>query len=124
MKCFDHNERDAVGTCKSCGKGLCRDCAVDLDKGLACRDRCEMDVSQIISLIDQNIQHSPISKNIMANLKVNTYAQALFFLLAGVALFMTGLTMGKATELPGMLGIALISYACFAFWRGMRLPNQ
>ncbi len=26
MKCFNHTDRDAVGQCKSCGKGLCKDC--------------------------------------------------------------------------------------------------
>ncbi|MBP7275989.1 MAG: hypothetical protein KBA51_07280, partial [Kiritimatiellae bacterium] len=35
MKCFNHEDRDAVGTCKSCGKGVCRECAVDMGKGLA-----------------------------------------------------------------------------------------
>ncbi len=27
MKCFNHEERDAVGTCQSCGKMLCKECA-------------------------------------------------------------------------------------------------
>ena len=26
MKCFNHVDREAVGQCKSCGKGLCKDC--------------------------------------------------------------------------------------------------
>ncbi len=27
MKCFNHEERDAVATCQKCGKGLCKECA-------------------------------------------------------------------------------------------------
>lgn len=27
MKCYYHEDRDAVGTCQDCGKALCRDCA-------------------------------------------------------------------------------------------------
>ena len=27
MKCFYHVDRDAVGTCQTCGKGLCQECA-------------------------------------------------------------------------------------------------
>lgn len=27
MKCFNHVEREAVATCKKCGKGLCKECA-------------------------------------------------------------------------------------------------
>ncbi|MBR3115884.1 hypothetical protein IKF30_01510 [Candidatus Saccharibacteria bacterium] len=26
MKCFNHIDREAVGQCKNCGKGLCKDC--------------------------------------------------------------------------------------------------
>ncbi|MFV0552436.1 MAG: hypothetical protein ACK5L6_11045 [Anaerorhabdus sp.] len=27
MKCFNHESRDAVGTCQICGKALCKECA-------------------------------------------------------------------------------------------------
>ena len=27
MKCFYHEDRDAVATCQGCGKGLCKECA-------------------------------------------------------------------------------------------------
>ncbi len=27
MKCFYHEDREAVGSCQSCGKSLCRECA-------------------------------------------------------------------------------------------------
>jgi hypothetical protein len=58
MRCFYHQDREAVGTCKSCGKGVCGECVVDLGKGLACRSRCEADVRAVIALIDRNIQLS------------------------------------------------------------------
>lgn len=58
MRCFYHQDKEAVGSCKSCGKGLCQECAVDLTKGLACRARCETDAQAIIQLIDRNIQLS------------------------------------------------------------------
>src|SRR4051794_41083631 len=58
MRCFYHQDKDAVGSCKSCGKGLCAECAVDLGKGLACRGRCEETARAIIELVDRNIQLS------------------------------------------------------------------
>ena len=58
MRCFYHQDKEAVGTCKLCGKGVCPECAVDLTKGLACRGRCETDAQAIIQLIDRNIQLS------------------------------------------------------------------
>lgn len=27
MKCINHPDRDAVANCKTCGKGLCQECA-------------------------------------------------------------------------------------------------
>jgi hypothetical protein len=42
MKCYRHCERDAVGVCASCGKGLCAEACVrdDLAIGLHCDDAC------------------------------------------------------------------------------------
>lgn len=38
MKCFNHEDKDAVGICVSCKKGLCRDCAIEYDGKLYCKD--------------------------------------------------------------------------------------
>lgn len=35
MRCLNHRDREAVGTCKACSKGLCAECAVDLADGRA-----------------------------------------------------------------------------------------
>ncbi len=41
MKCHRHRERDAVGVCIACGKGLCAEtCAQDSDPGLHCDEAC------------------------------------------------------------------------------------
>ena len=124
MKCFNHQDRDAVGTCKSCGKGICRDCAVDMTKGLACRDKCEKDVASLIALIDQNIQLSPVGQNVMINLRKNTYVQASFLLTAGLVFLLTGFAADRIFEMPGLLGIAFIAYGTYILWRGLKLPKQ
>ncbi len=41
MKCFNHHDRDAIGVCRACSKGLCPDCATDLDLAIACRSKHE-----------------------------------------------------------------------------------
>ncbi len=38
MKCFKHPSKDATGTCSSCGKGICADCAVEVDDKLLCKE--------------------------------------------------------------------------------------
>ncbi len=49
MQCSYHPDRLAVGACKSCGKGLCAECAVDLGDAFACRGRCESDLPALTS---------------------------------------------------------------------------
>ena len=45
MNCFQHADRSAVGVCRACGKALCRDCLVEVEGGIACRDTCEEQVA-------------------------------------------------------------------------------
>jgi TM2 domain-containing membrane protein YozV len=38
MKCYVHSDVDPVGTCTSCGRGICGECAVEVQSQLVCRD--------------------------------------------------------------------------------------
>jgi hypothetical protein len=40
MNCFAHEGTAAVGVCGMCGKGVCRNCAVDLEFRLVCSENC------------------------------------------------------------------------------------
>jgi hypothetical protein len=51
MKCFNHPEIDAVGICKSCARGICRECVSEVGTGIACRNRCEADVAALNKLV-------------------------------------------------------------------------
>jgi len=87
MNCFYHPTVVAVGICKSCGKGLCQECAVDLGKGLACKGHCEEDVKAVMQLIDRSIQRSPYHEKVLDTARGNRYLGPLFPLVAG-ALFL------------------------------------
>ncbi len=54
MKCFNHPDKDAVGICKNCNKGLCKDCIVEVENGIACKETCVEEVKLINSLINRN----------------------------------------------------------------------
>lgn len=75
LKCFYHHDRDALGTCKACGKGLCADCLEDFDKGLACRGRCEEDVRRLLEYIDYSVR---------SYVEATRVGRAWFFLMATV----------------------------------------
>lgn len=61
MKCFKHNDRDAVGICSACHKGLCPDCHVSVADSSSCRGGCEGRVEDAVSFVRRNIE---ISKRI------------------------------------------------------------
>ena len=54
MKCFYHQNKDAIGVCKTCYKGLCGDCAVDVTNGIACKDKCEEKVKELNATFEKN----------------------------------------------------------------------
>ena len=50
MRCFNHPDRDAIGSCKTCCKGLCMECASDMGHGLACKNVHEQQVESLNAL--------------------------------------------------------------------------
>jgi hypothetical protein len=56
MKCYNHPDKDAVGICKNCNKGLCKECITEVDNGIACTSSCVEEVQLINSLINRNKQ--------------------------------------------------------------------
>lgn len=84
MKCFYHNNKDAVGICKSCQKGLCTDCAVDLGKGLACKNYCEEEVKGLIHISQENIQSSSDTSKILRSTKAVGPITSKLFIAVGI----------------------------------------
>lgn len=54
MNCYYHPDQPAVGLCKHCQRGLCSDCAADVDGSLACRERHEEQVRSTDALVARN----------------------------------------------------------------------
>jgi hypothetical protein len=53
MNCFYHPEKEAVGICKNCNKGLCITCVSEVTNGIACKGKCEQEVEMINELIQR-----------------------------------------------------------------------
>ena len=117
MHCFYHQDREAVGTCKSCGKGLCPECAVDLTRGLACRGRCEADVRALIQLIEHHIQIQPAASHLLQAGSSARLAGALIFLVTGAVFFLYGWKTEREVHFVTTLGICFLIYGLFLlFW--------
>ena len=55
MKCFNHYEKDSVGTCKQCGRGLCPSCIAPDLRSMACLHRCEEQVARLDGFLEQSV---------------------------------------------------------------------
>ncbi len=111
MKCFDHADVDAVGLCKSCGKGLCKRCAVDLGEGLACADSCELAVRDLIV-------HMRISRQALASTpQAYKTASTVGFLVGG-----TFIAVGVSALLTpiGWVAPVFMILAAPMFYQGVR----
>ena len=63
MRCFIHQDREAIGTCRACSRGLCPDCASAMPFGLACRGSHEQLVQLSYEALARTAQiHSAYGK--------------------------------------------------------------
>ena len=88
MKCYYHQDSDAIGLCKACSKGVCVQCAIDAGGGLACRGSCEETVRSINALISG-------STNRVASRLRASYFWAAFIVTLGVLFVLAPLLSGK-----------------------------
>ena len=95
MECFQHEGRPAVGSCRACFRGVCRGCAVDLERGLACAGRCEEAARALIASLDQSVRIQSLS---------------------------TGMVQGARTLWVGISWVAL-AVGVFVIWLGASLPQ-
>lgn len=90
MKCYNH-QTDAVGICKSCNKGICKDCAVDVGDGIACHNSCEQSVKILNELVSESKQALLRTKSVFLRTRTIFFKQALLIGLLGVFFIVFGL---------------------------------
>lgn len=115
MNCFYHSNRAAIGICKHCHKGLCSECATDLDHGLACKEKHEEAVKNINMIINKNTKvYNSASKN--------TLIAPTFFLFMGLVFAGFGyFSSGGMTDLPFVMGVGFIIFAVVVFIQNRKL---
>ncbi len=121
MKCYYHNESDAVGTCKSCGKGLCPECAADVGNGIACKNHCEKEVLAVNDIIERNkTAYQKIQGAYSRNALIYALMGGLFVLL-GLGTFLKNLTFGL---ILAVMGIIMLVGAVVTYQAGKRFNEK
>ncbi len=93
MKCFNHPTVDAVAICKSCGRGLCRDCIVEVGLGCSCRNRCENDVAALNDLVERG-------RTVYQKSSTNHFWSGVFLSLMGVFFLLLGVSTVATSDQP------------------------
>lgn len=111
MRCYNHSEREAVGTCKACSKGLCAECAVDLGHGLSCRGAHEATVESYRVMLERNTKALDAAP-------VNAVIGPLFFIALGFLMAVYGYISYQGTRsFAFIIGCAFALFGAIAFFR-------
>jgi hypothetical protein len=102
MECFQHEGRPAVGSCRACFRGVCRGCAVDLGRGLACGGRCEDAARTLIASLDQSVRIQGLSSGMVQG------ARTLWVGISWVSLAVGLLVIWLGASLPQLRSIAVL----------------
>jgi len=86
MKCYNHPESEAVGSCKHCCKGICTDCAKDSGWGLVCGPQCEEEVKMVRAMVERNRKMVPFAARNSIRSAIILFAMAAVFTGFGIAI--------------------------------------
>jgi hypothetical protein len=124
MRCYYHRDQEAVGVCKSCGRGLCAECAADIGKGLACRSRCEEDARAIVQVVNRSIRLGAKSEALLhANQRSRLGAALLYLVLGGVFLVGGWMDRERFTILI-VIGGCMIAFGLFYLLAGSKPRSE
>jgi hypothetical protein len=103
MRCFNHTDREAVGTCKCCNKGLCPECAVDLGYGLACKVH-EQRAEALEAMVSRASQ-------VQTTAQSAKYVAPAFTAFMGILFTGYGLFLDRGPKLLLLLGLGFLGYS-------------
>ena len=95
VKCYAHPEKEAVGVCRECGKGICEACAVEVGDKLYCKACIREEV------VKKGIEERRIAKPERAT--VITVASVLFYVFGALGIVGSILLMEVGERLSSML---------------------
>jgi len=117
MKCFNHPDADAIGICKNCNKGLCKDCFTEVENGIACTASCIDEVKQINSIINRGRQSYKVTSG--AHMR-NAYMLGGI----GIAFIIFGLTIKGLSVFLSIMGLIFIFGAWLSIISAMKYKKM
>jgi hypothetical protein len=114
MRCFNHGDVEAVGTCKACAKGLCHECATDLGHGLSCKGEHEAVVQAYKDILDRNARAAAAARK-------NIAIAPIFYIFMGAVFVVYGISSHEGVgSLTFVLGCGFLAFGVVVFVRARK----
>jgi hypothetical protein len=118
MKCYHHNNIDAVGTCSLCGKAACQDCIEDISGTMLCID-CMSSANRELAEHHEHFIAEAKRKIALAPVLTGIFA-ALFGLIFSFGMFLsiTGFHGKEVAAIPWVIFMMILAYifVVYEFW--------
>ena len=123
MKCFYAPNEDAVGVCKSCGRGLSATYLTEFPEGLACKGRCEQKTECLIDLINGGVKNQKASRELLKSPGRVPMASGFFLITLGGIFIYQYLDTERRGPFLLLSGIAFLVYGGLQLIRGIRIAR-
>lgn len=123
MKCYQHQQSDAVAICACCGKGCCTDCVISADPVITCSEVCKVTIEENRQILQRTKMIYGIGEyqgNKVINMQVLlfTIMGALFF---GFGVYQTAKRGSDSGLFLLVLGAAFMLLGGLAWYRNRKI---
>lgn len=119
MHCFNHAEKDAVGICRSCGRGVCLECCHNSGMTfLSCSANCAEKGQAMDEMTEKTEKFYRVGRYKTSKQKTIPTSAAIF-LLMGFLLLIIPVLLGEKVVNSTTLPIVMVFFitGCFSWWR-------
>jgi len=117
VRCFNHTDRESIGICKACGKGICSECAVDLGYALSCHGDHEKRVASNEALVIRATRVQDTAGRIK-------YAAPVFFGFMGVFFAAWGFIQHGSDKYLAVMGFGFLGFALVLLFANQRIYRR
>jgi hypothetical protein len=108
MKCHHHLDRDAIGICMACERGVCTECANDMERALACTGRCEPEVRRLLDMRDWGFAQPSRQVKILSYTQSNMRRSGAFLMVVGICVIVLGFWTNKVQTFAALGGVPFV----------------
>lgn len=124
MECAEHTGRAAIGICRACMRGVCRECAAPQRLGLACRGRCEADVSALASTLERSIETAALSAGMLQHAPRLWVGLGSVAIAVGVGVFALGFALPQLGGVVSALGVPFLAIGALVLLAARRIRRS